>query len=226
LESKLCILGTTLGSPADIPNRTLEIVRTCDLLIVEEDRPARQVLKAAGVHRNYLKWNEHQSKAVIEDVRVALNSGKTVAYLSDQGMPNVADPGRHLVQLAYELGSKVKLQVVSGPSSVTSAIAMSPFDCSRFHFAGFLPKSKEEREIELSKLVKMPTAIVLLETPYRRQSLLESLKNTFPAGRKCLIAMDISGENEKYFLSKCGIAFEQLRELPEILNFVLVIDKP
>jgi 16S rRNA (cytidine1402-2'-O)-methyltransferase len=226
LEAKLFILGTTLGAIEDIPTRTLDVVRSCDLLVVEEDRPARQVLKAAGIHREYIKWNEHQSKSVMDDVRSALNAGKTVAYLSDQGMPNVADPGRHLLQLAYELGAKVKLQVVAGPSSVTAAIAMSPFDCSRFYFAGFLPKSKEDREAELSKLLKMQTSVVILETPYRRQSLLESLKLMFPAQRKCMIAIDISGANERYVLSKCGNMFEQLKELPETLNFVLVIDKP
>ena len=49
-----------IGRPEDIPQRAL-IALKADLVIFEEDKPAT-TLKAAGIHRDYLKFNEHHQQ--------------------------------------------------------------------------------------------------------------------------------------------------------------------
>ena len=59
-RGKLILASGPLGDTSDIPPRSLEALKRGDLLVFEEDRMARQFLKAAGVHRDYLRLSEHK----------------------------------------------------------------------------------------------------------------------------------------------------------------------
>jgi len=217
----LYFAASHIGCLQDIPQRTLEILQKADLLVFEEARHARQLLKQAGVHRPYLLFSEHKEADSIEAVKKALTQRETVVYVSDQGCPNLADPGRELLELAYQ--RKAQVRVIPGPSSITSALAVCPFDVRQFFFAGFLPREPDKRRATLRKLSEMPCALVILDTPYRRQALLQDVETIMsPQGRHGFLAVDISGEAEQYLLG----TFPSLRSQSESLgkeNFVLII---
>ena len=128
--STLIIASNSIGNPKDIPSRTLEYIRTSDLLVFEEDRPARLLLKTAGVQRDYLKYSEHKQKDTLDEIRSSFLNNKTVLYVSDQGCANLADPATDIIKLAYSL--HIKIAVVPGPSSITSAISACPFNLNSF----------------------------------------------------------------------------------------------
>lgn len=222
----LVMASASLGHAADIPARSLESLRSSDLVIFEEDRVARQWLKAAGIHRDYLKLSEHQETETLEAAAEALSLGKSLTYMSDQGTPNLADPGRDLLQIAYALESRV--MVIPGPSSITAALAACPFAHESFLFAGFLPREPDLRLAELRRLQSVRQTLVILDTPYRFKALLQACSEVFPsrAGRQGFVALDISGPKEDYWLG----GFEQLlgraESLSEKLNFVLIIEGP
>ncbi len=219
-QAKLIMAANSLGQPGDIPLRSLEALRTSDLLIFEEDKPARQALKAAGVHRDYLKLTEHNEKETVLAASAALKAGKVVCYMSDQGMPTLADPGQLLLHLAYQHKSTVT--VIPGPSSISTALAACPFPVEQFFYQGFLPREKSVRHSAIAKLVQSQRVpIVILETPYRRKQLLQSLAAEFSETTKALLAVDISGPNENYY-------YDDLKTLAaldlEKLNFVVVVN--
>ena len=218
---KLIMLSNHIGNIEDIPHRSLQEIRLADLLVFEEDRPARQVLKIAKVHREYLKFSEHIQKETLEVVEEHLKSGKTVTYMSDQGCPALADPGCALVNLALTVGAKLK--VVPGPSAITAAIAACPFPLKRYHFEGFLPQKKGDMAARLRKLKNHPEPIVLLDAPYRRYNLLKAIEDTMP-NRRIFLAIDISGAGEDFQL---GVSSELLRrgDCREKLNFVLILEE-
>jgi len=188
--------ANSLGRSEDIPERSLAALRVADLLVFEEDRAARQALKAAGLHRSYLRLTEHREAESLEAVEKALINGSTVVYMSDQGTPTVADPGRELLVLAYRLRAHV--QVIPGPSSITAALAACSFLHNGFVFLGFLPREEEAREATLRAHAHSKLPLVLLDTPYRRDALLASVKKVLGAERLCLLAEDISGPNESF----------------------------
>lgn len=221
----LIFASTHIGCPEDIPSRSLQALRDSDLVVFEEDKPARQFLKQAGIHREYLKWNEHsrksQSQQDLDDIREALMHGKTVTYMSDQGVANLADPGRTLLRLAYEMNLPVK--VIPGPSSITAALAACPFAIEPFYYAGFLDKQQGKREAQLRELDKRREAIVILDTPYRLKQLLESILSTVSNHREIMIARDISGPSEDYTSLKIKSLKSRMKEFQDKLNFVLII---
>ncbi|MEZ4751495.1 MAG: SAM-dependent methyltransferase [Bdellovibrionota bacterium] len=106
---KLILAGTDIGNRVDIPARSLDALRTGSLLVFEGSRNARAFLKN-GWHpsRFFVCYSEHEEKA-LKAVEEALRENKTVVYMSDQGMPNVADPGRALLKTACRLRAQVEI---------------------------------------------------------------------------------------------------------------------
>ncbi|NRA43666.1 MAG: hypothetical protein HRU09_01790 [Oligoflexales bacterium] len=217
------MLSNHIGNEQDIPARSLIALTTADLLVFEEDRPARLALKAAKVHREYLKFSEHIQKETLEQVHNYLKKGKTVAYMSDQGCPTLADPGRSVLQVAYQLNASIK--VIPGPSSITAAISACPFELSSYAYAGFLPRRTDKRMLTLKKHAASGQALVILDTPYRLKALLSACKEVFPKNRKGFLAMDISGEHEAYFCGPLpGLEAQVSHLYQQKLNFVLIVD--
>lgn len=208
-----------IGCSDDISSRSLALLRTADLVVFEEDRPARAALKLAGIHRDYLKFNEHHQKDSLDEIQSALSQGKTVIYMSDQGCPTLEDPGKELNKLAFSMNSELK--VIPGPSSLTAALSAAPFEAKRIHFLGFAPRETAKRLLFFKEHLDESAACALMDTPYRLRALVSSLDEYCPT-RKALLAIDISGENERYLY---GTISKILKELPsEKLNFVLVLE--
>ena len=213
--------STCLGLAIDIPTRSLEALREADLLIFEEDRPARFALKQAGIHKEYIKYSEHKNTQALDLLRKSLKKGETVCYMSDQGMPTIADPGKDLLNIAYQLMAKII--VIPGPSSITSALAACPFDIDKFFYAGFLPRTPEARNNAPLVLKNKQEPIILLDTPYRKKALIDAVAETFGPIRKVLLAIDISGESEQYLYGDVKSIRANIESLDKNLNFVLII---
>jgi 16S rRNA (cytidine1402-2'-O)-methyltransferase len=218
---KLFVLGTTIGNNEDFPARSLALLNSADLLVFEEDQPARRALKAAGVHRQYLKLSEHAEEVTLDAVRDALMARKTVAYMSDQGMPNLADPGRLLLEIAKQCGASV--HVVPGPSALSAAVAACPFVTGGFYFFGFLPRSSEQRVAALKSLNSFPDPVIIFDTPYRRQAVLADVAEALGPNRRVFIALDISGPNELYLDMDAAQLKNELSKMDEDLNFVMIL---
>jgi 16S rRNA (cytidine1402-2'-O)-methyltransferase len=106
-----------------------------------------------------------------------IQRGHDVGLLSDAGLPAVADPGAALVAAAHAAG--VVVEVLSGPSSLTLALAASGLNGQRFAFEGYLAQQADERakrvrELEARSRREGQTQLVI-ETPYRNQALMDAL---------------------------------------------------
>ena len=220
----LTMAATHLGNIADIPLRSLAALRDADLLIFEEDRPARSFLKAAGVTRPYLKYSEHAQSATFDECTRILKHKGWVCYMSDQGTPGLADPGRALVALAQQMNAQI--QVIPGPSSLTAAITVCPFDCFAFHYLGFLPQEPQLRISALKAAAAFSRPLLIMDTPYRLKHLLGSCHQVFGKSRKGFVAVDITGEQEDFWLGSFADLQQRAEALTDKLNFVLIVDAP
>jgi len=201
MEGKLFLIPTPLGDYAPsqvLPAPVLELLPKISLYFVEELRTARRFLSAAGLkgHIEELELhelNEHTSREQIEQYAQLLGQ-RDAALISEAGLPAVADPGALLVELAHRRGIEVVPQV--GPSSLMMALMSSGMNGQCFAFTGYLPVKKEERRpaiLELEKIsAKLRQSQIIIETPYRNDSLMEDLLATCrPATRIC-VAADIT----------------------------------
>lgn len=220
----LILAANTLGTLDQLPEITCEQLRKADLVIFEEDRPARQTLKRAGIHRDYLKYNEHKPAGTLAELTATLQQGATAIYMSDQGMPNIADPGRELLAAAYRLGAQVT--VIPGACSVTAALAACPVLSGQYLFYGFLPRETGPRREEIGRLLTLAYPAVILETPYRYRPLIADLAATAPKSTRVLLAVDIAGPGQGFHWLTVGELEDHAERVHKKLNFVLVLCPP
>ncbi len=220
----LILASTSIGLHCDIPAASIVALQRGSLLVFEEHRQARYFLKCAGIHREYILWNEHRDSQTLVDVREALRKSLTVVYMCDQGTANLCDPGAQLCRCAYELNARV--QVIPGPSALTAAIAASPFPATPLRFLGFLERDGAKRNQQLLVLATVREALGIMDTPYRLSQVLESCLAAFGEQREGLLALDICGPDEHYLANSLPKLVQFASNLPKKLNFVLLLSKP
>ena len=201
MNGKLYLVPTPLGEypPQEVlPQATLDLLKGISLYFVEELRTARRFLSAAGLkgHIEELELheiNEHSTPEEISKLAELLGS-RDAALISEAGLPAVADPGAQLVAHAHRKGIEVVPQ--SGPSSLMMALMSSGLNGQCFAFAGYLPVKPDARKAALiereRRSAREGEAQIMIETPYRNDSLLADILATCkPATRLC-IAADIT----------------------------------
>ncbi len=195
---KLYLVATPIGNYRDITLRALDVLKAADAVICEEFRAGSTILKKIGVgQKDLIQLNEHNESQESPEIAKEILMGKTYALISDCGTPGFADPGTTLIGLCIAYG----LQVipVPGPSSLMAAISLSPLPLEEFFYAGFLPRKKEARKSRLVDLRNMQTALVIMESPYRLERILEEIASVF--GKKQLITLvyNLTFKSEQVF---------------------------
>lgn len=189
----LYVVATPIGNNKDFSLRAIEILREADLVVGEETKALRQILKAAGVQAKAMdQLNEHSDKKDIEFLTGEARD-KMVALVSDCGTPGFADPGAELVAACRRGG--VQIYSVPGASSLMALLSIAGYRLDEFLFAGFLPAKADEREARLKELQKEKRAFILLETPYRAKKLSEDLGQHF-ADRRCVLGLNLTQDDE------------------------------
>jgi len=177
-----------------LPQSVFSILPQIKRFVVEEVRTARRFLSAAGLkgHIQDLEFhtlNEHTSPAEVEAMLPLFDDGSPVGLISEAGLPAVADPGARLVALCHRHGIEVVPFV--GPSSLMMALMSSGLDGQSFAFNGYIPAKADERKAALKALEKRSfhQTQILIETPYRNDSLLQDMLSTLsPSTRLCIAA--------------------------------------
>ena len=110
------------------------------------------------------------------DLLAPARSGADIGLLSEAGLPGVADPGAVLVAAAHAEG--IPVVALSGPSSLTLALAASGLNGQSFAFLGYLPSEAEARHVRLREIEgisrRLQQTQMFIETPYRNGALMEA----------------------------------------------------
>src|SRR5947209_2069729 len=162
---RLYVVGTPIGNLEDISLRALRVLREVDLIAAEDTRVTRKLLSHFRISTPSTSYHQHSSGAKARAIVETLASGKSIALVSDAGMPGVSDPGWELIREAIAGG--IAVIPVPGPTAVISALAVSGLPTARFVFEGFPPRSAGERKAFFAALQTEPRTVVLYESPRR-----------------------------------------------------------
>ena len=198
-KGKLYLIPSPLGDndPSEvIPQPVLNSLEGFRTFVVEEIRTARRYLSKAGLKGKigdleFHELNEHTEQSTVEGYLKLFDNGNDVALISEAGLPAVADPGAQLVALAHRHGIEVVPAV--GPSSLMMSLMASGLNGQSFAFCGYIPAKTEERKSKLKILEKISGQLkqtqIMIETPYRNDSLLKDILSTCsPSTRLCIAA--------------------------------------
>ena len=201
MAGKLHLIPTPLGDYAPsqvLAAPTLETIRGIDLFFVEELRTARRFLSSAGLkgHIDSLELHEINEHSTEEQISLysALLGTRDAALISEAGLPAVADPGARLVEMAHAKG--VEVVPHPGPSSLMMALMSSGLNGQCFAFAGYLPVKPDARRAAIRDLEadarRKRQSQIMIETPYRNDSLLADLLAVCRPDTRLCVAADIT----------------------------------
>ncbi|MCU1427367.1 MAG: rRNA ((1402)-2-O)-methyltransferase [Actinomycetia bacterium] len=200
----LVLVATPIGNLGDVSERAIAALASADVIAAEDTRRTRSLLthldiKSAARLRSVHAHNERtEARHIVELVR----AGKRVVYVTDAGMPGIADPGERLVRACID--AQVPVEVVPGPSALLAALVLSGLPTSRFRFEGFLPRKGTARAQRLGAIAAADSTVVIYESPHRVVATLQDLETVLGPDRPVAVARELTKLFEE--VARGGIA--------------------
>ena len=163
LAGGLYLVATPIGNLGDLSARAVNVLGTADMVACEDTRVTAKLLNAYHIDCKTVSYNDHNAQRMRPRLIKQMQSGGSVALVSDAGTPVISDPGYKLVQDAHEAG--ISVTAVPGASAVMASVAVAGIAADRFMFAGFLPNKTAGRRSALAALAAVPGSLVFFESP-------------------------------------------------------------
>jgi 16S rRNA (cytidine1402-2'-O)-methyltransferase len=200
----LTVVATPIGNLGDITLRAIESLKAADLVAAEDTRRTGLLLVHLGIKKPLISFHEHNEARRTEELLGRLQSGESVALVTDAGTPSISDPGQRLIRACA--AAAIPMTVLPGASSAITALVGSGFRTDTFYFAGFLPVKSGGRDREVAAAGHRPETTIFFESPHRLCKTLESFARQFP-GRRLCVARELTKIHEEY---RRGAAVELL----------------
>ncbi|HHY78452.1 MAG TPA: 16S rRNA (cytidine(1402)-2'-O)-methyltransferase [Clostridiales bacterium] len=221
MSSCLYLVATPIGNLEDITLRALRILKEVDIIAAEDTRQTAKLLNHYDIKKPMISYHEHNKKSKGEEIIRLLLDGKSVALVSDAGMPSISDPGEDLVRLCIE--NTIEVVPIPGPSASLTALSVSGLSTSQFAFIGFLPVKGKERNEILEKLANEEKTMILYEAPHRLIDTLKDLRS-FVGNRRISISRELTKKFEETIRCNLDEAIEEFSTRNIKGEFVLVLE--
>ena len=200
----LYIAARDIGNYKDNTERLKEILIKSDIILAESFREATTLFKILNINierEKLIEFSEHTNKSreIYEIVEKILNC-KIATLISDCGTPILEDPGKILLEYCYS--NNIKVKPIPGVSSITASIMCLPFNFKEFYYAGLLSRDDKEREKKLIYLKKLNIPIIILDTPYRMNKVLNAIKKVYSKNKIIGLCLDLTTDKEEIIIDE------------------------
>lgn len=217
----LYLVPTPIGNLSDMTERAAEILRDADIVACEDTRHTRILLSHLGIERTVVSYHEHNKKEAGPKLIAALLEGKSVAQVSDAGMPVVSDPGADLVRLA--LAEEIPVVPLPGPNAALTALVASGLDARQFVFVGFLPRTTANRKELLAAVRRIPFTLIFYEAPHRLKETLRALLSAL-GDRRAVTARELTKKFETFRRAKLSELLAGLEDEAPRGEYVVLVE--
>jgi len=192
--SKLFIVPTPIGNLSDMTFRAVEVLKGVDLILCEDTRTSGKLLKHYEIKKPLYSYHQHNEHKVVEALVERIQSGETMACITDAGTPAISDPAFLLVRACAE--NDIKVETLPGATAFVPALVNSALPCEKFVFEGFLPH-KKGRQTRLKSLAEESRTIIFYESPHRLIKTLNQLLEFFQEDRSASVSRELSKLHEE-----------------------------
>ena len=191
----LYLVSTPIGNLEDVTLRSLEILKSSDIILCEDTRRSLKLLNHYSIKKKLVPYHKFNEKKELNKVIKYLNEGRILSLISDAGTPLLSDPGHLLVREC--LDRKISVYPIPGPSSITTSMSVSGFE-DKFVFYGFLPKKEKELKKVLLNLKDLNFSIIFFVPGIKINFYLKHFKPYF-FGRNLFIARELTKIHETFY---------------------------
>lgn len=194
-QGVLYLVPTPIGNLEDMTFRAVRILTEVDLIAAEDTRQTRKLCSHFDIHTPLTRYDEHTKGKVGSQLIDQIREGKSIALVSDAGMPAISDPGQDIVSLA--ISEEIAVIVLPGANAALTALVASGLSTDQFYYHGFLPRQKKARAAELDRLKSIQASLIFYESPHRLKETLQAM-NEVLGNRVISIGRELTKKFEEY----------------------------
>lgn len=217
----LYLVGTPIGNLEDITYRAVNVLRQVDEIAAEDTRRTKKLLAHYDIVAPLSSYHEHNQQSAGPKLIEKLVSGRSVALVSDAGLPAVSDPGAELVREAINAG--IPVVPVPGANAALAALIASGLDTAAFHFYGFLPRTARKLRERLAQLRAREGTLIFYEAPHRLVKTLNAMREAW-GNRHIVLARELTKKHEEFARGTLDEMLEWLREHPPRGEYCLLVE--
>ena len=219
--SCLYLVATPIGNLEDMTVRALRILKEVDVIAAEDTRNTKKLCNYFEISTPLVSYHEHNIEVGGEKILSYLRDGKSVALVSDAGLPCISDPGADIVVKAIE--EDFAVVPVPGANAALTALIASGISPQPFYFFGFLNRNKKERREQLEKLLRREETLVFYEAPHRMKETLKDLHLVL-GNRKITLARELTKKFEEFLRGTIEEAIEWATSSEIRGEFVIILE--
>ncbi len=220
-SNTLYLVGTPIGNLEDMTMRGIKVLQEVDLIAAEDTRHTGKLLHHFQIKTPQISYHQHNERERIPELIDRLQSGKSIALVTDAGMPGISDPGYSIVAAAVAAG--IRVIPIPGVTAVITAVSASGLPSDRFIFEGFLPAKGQERKERLESVAGDPHTLVFYESPHRLRQTLADFATTFGTDRQIVLARELTKLHEQFWRGEIGAAIEYYTQVEPQGEFAIVV---
>ena len=218
----LYMVGTPIGNLNDLSERALNILKNVSLVACEDTRQTKKIMNKFNISKQLISFNKHNSSIKTPKIINGLKEGKSIAIVSDAGMPGICDPGEDIARSVKSEG--IDIICIPGACAAITALVSSGLPSSSFVFEGFLPKKQVDRDKILLEISKNEKTTVIYESPKRLKKLLKELFELCGGDREIMIARELTKKFEEHIGNNISSVMEFFRD-KDIIGEITVVVK-
>ena len=205
MAGRLIVCPSPIGNIGDVSPRVRQALADADLVACEDTRRAGRLYERLDLDPpRFVSNHDSNEEARAPQLAKAIERGARVALLSDAGTPVLSDPGYRLIRACIERG--IEIEVLPGPTAITTALVASGLPADRWRFEGFLPR----RAGELERVLQSTETVVAFESPRRLPASLRALAALAP-DRPAAVCRELTKLHEEVARGTLGDLARQFR---------------
>jgi len=219
----LYLVATPIGNLEDITARALRLLAEVDLIACEDTRHTRVLLNHYQIKTKTISYHEHNEGARAEELCGMIETGASVAVVSDAGTPGVNDPGYRIVRAAVTRGLRVV--PVPGATAFVAALVASGLPTDEFFFGGFLPPRTHARRARFAEVRTLSATLLFYEAPHRIAESIADAREIL-GEREAVVARELTKLYEEFVRGRLSELASRFRaEGAARGEMVMVIDR-
>ena len=186
----LYLVATPIGNLDDITQRAISVLEQVDFIAAEDTRHSQRLLSHFGIKTKLLAYHEHNEDHITSKFLDELESGKSIAVISDAGTPLISDPGYRLVSQAHD--RNLRVVPVPGVCAAIAALSTAGLATDSFSFEGFPPAKQGARLQFFEQFSTSRQTLVFYVSCHRILETLQDMQTVFGAERRVSFAREIT----------------------------------
>jgi len=201
--------------------RAVEVLEQVDLILAEDTRTSGKLLKHYEITTQMHSHHMHNEHKTTEGIVKRIQSGETVALISDAGTPAISDPGFLLTRACVEAG--VEVDCLPGATAFVPALVNSGLPNDKFVFEGFLPV-KKGRQTRLMILAEETRTMVFYESPHKLVKTLGHFETYFGEDRNVSVSRELTKLHEETVRGTMTEVLQHFTQKPPKGELVVVVE--